>query len=174
MVIRTAYRAEKFSELCTTCRAATDSRCFDCSKPVCAEHAHLRCLGCDAPAVTACLRCGYGVCSEHRPKSSERRCPSCEEALWALAASMSAGTAPARGADFGAIAGLLSGSILLVPTVPVVAGALAAGGFAWPALKMGYIAARRAAMVKQLRPDYLKDRHPSRSSCLDSRPLHLG
>jgi len=85
-----------------------------------------------------------------------------------MAAGISAGTAPARGADFGAITGLLGSSVLVASTLwlPVVSGTLAVTAFAWPALKMGYIAARRSAMVEQLRPEFLQQRHESRALCL--------
>lgn len=98
----------------------------------------------------------------------DRRCPVCEEQLWQMAASSSAGTAPAQASDFGAITGLLGGSVLVASTMwlPVVSGTLALTAVAWPALKMGYIAARRSAMVEQLRPDFLHEHHPSRVLCL--------
>ncbi len=165
--LRSAYRSEVYSELCDECRTPTGSRCFSCDKPVCTEHAHLRCVTCLEVATAACRRCGHGVCADHAPKRSNQRCPECEKWLWNWAGQQSAAQAPARLLDFGAIVGLFAGSIVMGPVLPAAAIGMAAVGFVWPGAKIGYIAARRAAKVRQLRPDFLREKHPCQARCLN-------
>ncbi|MBT8494622.1 MAG: hypothetical protein KJO07_16325 [Deltaproteobacteria bacterium] len=161
--MRTAYRAEKFTELCEVCRQPTGYRCFHCQVPLCTEHAHLSCVSCNRAATEVCKRCGRGICDKHQPKSKRHRCSKCEGELWELAGRVSATGAPATARDAAMVGGLFAASMWSAAlAIPALAVGLAVGAFGWPAGKMVHIARKRRAKAEQLRPDFIarKTHHP--------------